>query len=85
LTYIRTRNVKKQTDTVENNDIDYFIRKDPVTSTRYYRHRINALIQLICHDETFFEKILNYFFVTKFYNRGNEHDHTLLWIEGALV
>jgi hypothetical protein len=52
----RNRKCKKQTDTLENNDIDYLIRKDPVTCTHYYRHRINALRQLICHDETFFEK-----------------------------
>ena len=26
-----------------------------------------------------------YFFVSGFHNRGNEHDHALLWIEGALI
>jgi hypothetical protein len=56
-----------------------------VTCTCYYRHRINALRQLICHDETFFGKISDYFFVTEFQNRGNEHDHALLWIEGAPI
>jgi ABC-type uncharacterized transport system YnjBCD ATPase subunit len=53
----RNKKRKKETDTLENNDIDYLIRKDPVTCTRYYRHRINALRQLICHDETFSGKI----------------------------
>ena len=76
---------KKQTDTLENNGIDYLIRKDPVTCTPYYRHRINDLRQLICHDEMFFGKISDYFFFTEFQNRGNEHDHALLWIEGAPV
>jgi hypothetical protein len=71
----RNKKRKKETDTLKNNDIDYLIRKDPVTCTRYYRHRINALRQLICHDEMFFGKISDYFFVTKFQNRGNEHDH----------
>ena len=33
----------------------------------------------------FFGKISDYFFVTEFQNRGNEHDHALFWIEGALV
>ena len=66
----RNKERKKQTDTLENNDIDYLIRKDPVTCTRYYRHRINSLRQLICHDETFFGKISDYFFVTEFQNRG---------------
>jgi hypothetical protein len=81
----RNRKRKKETDTLENNDIDYLIRKDPVTCTCYYRHRINALRQLICHDEMFFGKISDYFFVTEFQNRGNKHDRTLLWIEGAAV
>jgi hypothetical protein len=76
---------KKKTDTLENDSIDYLIRKDLVTCSRYYRHRINALRQLICHDEIFFVKISDYFFVTEFQNRGSEHDHTLLWIEGASV
>jgi hypothetical protein len=81
----RNKKRKKQTDTLENNHIDYLIRKDPVTCTRYYRDKINALRQLICHDEMFFGKISYYFFVTEFQNRGNEHDHALLWIKGAPV
>jgi hypothetical protein len=81
----RNKKRKKETDTLENNDIEYLIRKDPVTFTRYYRHRINALRQLICHDETFFRKISDYFFVIEFQNRGNEHDDALLWIESATV
>jgi hypothetical protein len=32
----------------------------------YYRHRINALRQMICRDEMFFRKISDYFFVTEF-------------------
>jgi hypothetical protein len=32
----RKRKRKKETDTLENNDIDYLIRKDPVTCTHYY-------------------------------------------------
>jgi hypothetical protein len=43
----RNRKRKKQTDTLENDDIDYLIRKDPVTCTHYYRHRINALRQFM--------------------------------------
>jgi hypothetical protein len=81
----KNRKRKKQMDTLENHSIDYLIRKDPVTCTRYYRHRINALIQLICHDETFFGKILDYYFVTEFQNRGSERDHALFWIVGAPV
>jgi hypothetical protein len=84
-TLYRKRKRKKQTNTLENDDIDYLIRKDPVTCTRYYRHNVNALRQLICHDETFFGKISNYYFLIEFQNRGSDHDHKLLWIEGAPV
>jgi hypothetical protein len=55
-TLYRNMKMKKQTDTLENDDIDYLIRKDPMSCTHYYRHRINALRQLIYHDETFFRK-----------------------------
>ena len=81
----KNRKCKKETNTLENSNIDYLIRKDPVTCTQYYRHRINSFRQLICHDETFFRKISDCFFVTEFHNRGNEHDHALLWIEGVPV
>jgi hypothetical protein len=74
----RNKKRKKKTDTSENDDIDYLIRKDLVTCTRYYRHKINDLRKLICHDETFFGKISDYYFVTEFQNRGSEHDHALL-------
>jgi hypothetical protein len=33
----------------------------------------------------FFGKISDYVFVTEFQNRGSEHDHALLWIEGAPI
>jgi hypothetical protein len=32
-----------------------------------------------------FQKNIRLLFVTKFQNRGNEHDHALFWIEGAPV
>jgi exonuclease III len=79
------RGKQKCTQTLEDIDIDYLIRKDPVTCTRYYRHRINALKHLICHDETFFGKVVDYYFVTEFQNRGSEHEHGLLWIEDAPI
>jgi hypothetical protein len=70
---------------LENDDIDYLIRKYPVKCTCYYRHKVNDLRQLICHDETFFGRISYYYFLTEFQNRGSEHEHTLLWIEDAPV
>jgi hypothetical protein len=76
---------RKKTDTLEDTDVDYLIRKDPVTCTCYYRHKMNALKQMICHDDTFFEKVSDHYFVTKFQNRGSEHEHGLLWIENAPI
>jgi hypothetical protein len=61
--FVQEREKRNQTETLENDGIDYLIRKDPVTCTHYYKHRINALKKLICHDEMFFERILDYYFV----------------------
>jgi hypothetical protein len=81
------RNMKKrkQTDTLEDTDIDYLIRKDPMTCTHYYRHKMNTLKKMICHDDTFFGKVSDHYFVTEFQNRGSEHEHRLLWIENAPI
>jgi len=79
------RNKEKHIETIEECNIDYLVRKDPVTCTRYYRHKTNALKQLICQDSTFFGKILDYYFVTEFQNRGSAHEHALIWIENAPV
>ena len=48
-------------------------------------NRINALRQLICHDDKYCGNIKDYFYLTEFKNRGSEHDHGLLWIKDALV
>jgi hypothetical protein len=74
----KNKKKRKQTDTLEVTDIDYLIRKDPVTCTRYYRHKINTLKQMICHDDTFFGKVSYHYFVTEFQNRGSEHEHMTL-------
>jgi hypothetical protein len=81
----KNRRKQKHTETLEDNGIDFLIRKDPVTCNRYYRHRINALKHLICHDETLFGKVVDYYFVTEFQNRGSEHEHGLLWVEDAPI
>jgi exonuclease III len=81
----KTRQKQKHTETLEDHDIDFLIRKDPVTCSRYYRHRINALKHLICHDATLFGKVVDFYFVTEFQNRGSEHEHGLLWVEDAPI
>jgi hypothetical protein len=64
----KNRKNRKKIETLEDHDIDYLIRKDPVTCTCYYKHIINDLNKLICHDDTFFGKISNYYFVIEFQN-----------------
>jgi hypothetical protein len=61
------------------------IRNDPVTCARYYRNIINALRQLIFHNDNYYGKIKDYFYVTEFQNGGSEHDHGLLWIKYAPI
>ena len=48
------RNKEKYIETIEECNIDYLVRKDPVTCTRYYRHKTDALKQLIYQDNTIF-------------------------------
>jgi hypothetical protein len=81
----KNRKKRNHIETLEDDEIDYLIRKDPVTRNRYYRHTINAIKQLICHDEIFFGKVLDYYFVIEFQNRGSEHEHGLLWIEDTPI
>ena len=85
ITLFRNKASKNDIDTLEYDDIDYLIRKYPVTCRQYYRHKINVVKRMICHDTTFFGKISYYYFITEFQNRGTEHEHGLLWIENALI
>ena len=39
---------------------------DPITCARYYRNRVNALRQLIFHDDNYYGNIKDYFYVTEF-------------------
>ncbi|XP_059077054.1 uncharacterized protein LOC131876217 [Cryptomeria japonica] len=77
----------QQQEAYNINQIDKFqlIKRDPVTCARYYRHRINALKKLISTDDSFFGNVLDYFSVTEFQNRGNEHDHFLIWVKDAPI
>jgi hypothetical protein len=83
--FVKEKKNEKHSKILEDKDIDYLIRKDPIICTRYYRHRINALKKLISRDKIFFEKVSDSYFVTKFHNRGSEHEHGLLWIEDSPI
>jgi hypothetical protein len=81
----RNRKNRKHCETLEDKNIDYLIRKDLVTCSHYYRHRINDLKQFICGEKILFGKVSDNYFVTKFQNRGSEREHGLLWIEDAPI
>jgi uncharacterized protein YjbK len=76
---------ENQQELLNELNITYLIKKDPTTCTHYYKHIINAMKLLICLDETFFGKVLDYFLVTEFQNRGNGHDHFMLWVNDAPI
>ena len=40
---------------------------------------------MIFVDNSLFENVIDYFFVTKFQNRGNQHDHFLIWVKSAPI
>ena len=85
LKQIRLNKKQKIENEIVENEIDSMIRNDPVTCARYYRNRINARRQLICHNDNYYGKIKDYFYITEFQNRGSEHDHGLLWIKDAPI
>jgi len=79
------RKKRKHIETIEDYKIDYLIRKNLVTCTCYYRHRINALKKRYLKKETFFGEIVDYYFVTKFQNKGSEYEQGLLWVKNAAI
>lgn len=74
-----------QTNLYCNNDITTFIFKDPIMCTHYYWHQIKSMRKLLTSDISFFGRINDLFSVTKFQNRGNEHNHLLVWVDNALM
>ena len=61
------------------------IRKDPVTTARYYKHRMDALFNfMVKHAPHLFGgKLEHHCYVEEFQKRGTPHRHALFWIEGA--
>jgi len=59
----RNKRNEKNYETLEDKDINYLIRKDPITFTHYHKHRIISLRQLISHEKIFFTKVSDSYFV----------------------
>lgn len=59
-----SKSTQNQPDSSLEVNIFSLIKKDLITCTHYYKHRIIAMKQLLCSDTTFFGKVLDYFLVT---------------------
>ena len=75
----------RQNEFVEDKDLDFEIRKNPVICSRYFNHRVNAFQKMMLKNNTLFEKVSNFFSVTEFQNWGNEHVHFMLWLQDVPV
>ena len=84
LQIMHSKHMKKTNENTEEN-IDSIIRKHPLTCNCYYRNKFNALLKFLKKKDHFFGHDIDCFFDTKFQNKGNEHDHGILWIENAPI
>ena len=82
---IENKNLKEPLDSSKEDTIDSLIRRHLVICSRYYRHKITTLKSLILKNDNLFGKVEDFFFTTEFQQRGNEHEHGLLWIQNAPV
>ena len=75
----------KENESIEDKGLDFEIRKNLVLCTRYFNHRINSFRKMMLKNQELFGKVSDYFFITKFQNRGNEHVHFMLWIKDTPI
>jgi hypothetical protein len=57
------------------------IWSDPIICVRYYNHKTSSFHKFVTNDHYLFGHIFIFYFVTKFQNHKNKHDHGLLWIK----
>jgi hypothetical protein len=69
-------------DTKEDEDL---IRNDRVTCVLYYKHRMNALCQLVSHDYKYLGELEDQSFFIEFENRGSQHSHGLSWVNNVPI
>ncbi len=72
-----------QFDKLEMKRIVNLIWFDLIRCARYYDPYMKYFRKLWMNDDTIFEPLFDFFFVTKFQNHGSEHDHGLLWVVNA--
>ena len=67
----------------ESTHIAELIRSDPITCALYYNHRLLEFRKLLIKEASIMGKVIDFFFVTEFQARGNEHDHAVIWIKNV--
>ncbi len=74
--------IPKHFDELESKHFANQVRFDLVTCAHYYNHRMATFHNLLKKDSSIFGDV-DFYFVTKFQNRGSEHNHGLLCIKNG--
>jgi hypothetical protein len=61
------------------------MRSKPVTSLRYHRHRMEALLTTMKRHSCISGKIVDYFWRDEFQQRGTPHTHMAVYVENGPV
>lgn len=76
---------EKYIETIEDKDMDFEIRRNPILFSFYLNHRVNAFWNMMIKNPKLFGKVSDYYFVTEFQNIANEHVHFMLWVRDAPI
>jgi hypothetical protein len=61
------------------------VRNDPVTSTRYHRHRMESLLSTMKKYPSISGQIVDFFWRDEFQQRGTPHTHMGVYIKDAPI
>jgi hypothetical protein len=61
------------------------VRNEPVTSSRYHQHRMEALLSAMKRQSCISGKIVDYFWRDEFQQRGTPHTHMAVYVKNAPV
>ncbi len=75
--------ILKNFNELESKHFTDLVKYDLVRCAHYYNHQMAAFHNLLKKDSSIFDKVDDFYFITKFMNRGSEHGHGLLWIKNG--
>jgi hypothetical protein len=87
LSLLVDKNVIKEDD-VDQMDVETrrrLLRSEPVTYARYYRHRMDSLLTVVCSCDDIIGKVDDFFLRDEFQQRGSPHSHWLTFDDKAPV